>query len=105
MNRLNLGESEETLGDGNDVLHLPNGVDSVLDGLSVLGTSTVEDSLDFGDLGLSPVTVGLTDRLEYNLRVSTRARVREYVNRIHTLAMKPRSKKKPTAITVSSFIT
>ena len=67
---MNLGESKETLSDRNDILHLLNRVDSVLDRLSVLGTSTIEDSPDFGNLGLSPVTVGLTDGLEKNLRVN-----------------------------------
>lgn len=70
-NCTNLGESKETLGDRNDILHLLNRVDSVLDGLSVFGTGTVEDSLDFGNLGFSPVTVGLADGLGYSLHVST----------------------------------
>jgi len=60
---VNLGESKETLGDRNNILHLLNRVDSVLDSLGVFGASTVEDSSDFGNLGLSPVTVGLTDGL------------------------------------------
>ena len=60
---MNLGKSKETLGDRNDILHLLNGVDSVLDGLGVFGTSTVEDSPNFGNLGLSPITVGFTDGL------------------------------------------
>jgi len=72
---VNLGESKETLGDGNDILHLLNGVDPVLDSLSVFGASTVEDSLNFGNLGFSPVTVGLTNGLEYNSHVSTIVRV------------------------------
>ena len=74
-NCVNLGESKETLGDGNDILHLLNRVDSVLDSLSMFGASTVEDSLNFGNLGFSPVTVGLTDGLEYNSRISTIMRV------------------------------
>jgi len=61
---INLGESKETLGDRNDILHLLDGVDSVLDSLGVLGTGTVENSLDFGNLGLSPIPVGLADGLE-----------------------------------------
>ena len=71
---VNLGESKETLGDGNDVFHLFNGVDSVLDSLSVFGASTIEDALNLGNLSLSPVTVGLPDRLECDLRVSAIAR-------------------------------
>jgi len=101
----NLGESKETLSDRNDILHLLNRVNSVLDSLSVFGASTVEDSLNFGNLSFSPVTVGLTDGLEYNLHVSTIVRVQYHVNSKHAFAIKPRSKKKPTAITVSSFIT
>lgn len=103
-NCANLGESKETLGDGNDILHLLNRVDSVLDSISVFGASTVEDCLNFGNLGFSPVAVGLADGLKYDLNISTIMRSRWH-NSKHTLAMKPRSKKKPTAITVSSFIT
>jgi len=67
---VNLGESKETLSDRNDILHLLNRVNSVFDSLSVFGASTVEDSLNFGNLSFSPVTVGLTDGLEHNLHVS-----------------------------------
>jgi len=104
-NCANLGKGKEAFGDRNDILHLPNRIDSVLDSLSVFGASTVEDCLYFGNLGLSPVTIGFTYGLEYNLHVSTIARAQQYVDLMYTLAMKPRSKKKPTAITVSSFIT
>ena len=104
-NHVNLRESKETLGDRNDILHLLDRVDSVFDSLSVFGAGTIEDPLNFGNLGFGPVTVGLTDGLEYNLHVSTSVRVPQHVNSKRTLAMKPRSKKKPTAITVSSFIT
>ena len=71
-NRANLGESKETLGDGNDILHLLNGVDSILDSLGMFGTSTVENSPDFGNLGLSPITVGFTDGLEYTRQCEMR---------------------------------
>ena len=67
----NLGESKETLSNGNNVLHLPNGIDLVLNSLSVFGTSTIEDTLDFGNLGLSPVMVGLVDELGCNSCVRT----------------------------------
>lgn len=70
-NGLNLREGKETLSDRNDILHLPDRVDSVLNGLSVFAASTVEDASDFGNLCFSPVTVGLTDRLEFNLNVRT----------------------------------
>ena len=72
---VNLGEGKKALGDGNDILHLLNRVDSVLDSLSVFSASTVEDSPDFGNLGFSPVTVRLADRLEYNSHVSTITKV------------------------------
>lgn len=71
LNRGDLGEGKETLGDRDDILHLPHRVDSVFDGLSVFCTSTIEDTPDFGNLGLSPITVGFTDGLEYNSRVKT----------------------------------
>ena len=48
---------------------MANGVDPVFDRLSVFSASTVKNALDFGDLGLGPVTVGLSDRLEYDLCV------------------------------------
>lgn len=73
-NCVNLGESKKTFGDGNNILHLLHRVDPVLDSLSVFGASTVEDSLDFGDLGFGPVPVGLADGLECILHVSKIAR-------------------------------
>jgi len=100
---MNLGESKETLGDRNDILHLLNGVDSVLDSLGVFSTSTVENSLDFGNLGLSPITVGFADGLESKL--PRQYEVGFWVDWMRALTMKPMSKKKPTAITVSSFMT
>jgi hypothetical protein len=69
LNRVDLGEGKETLGDGNDILHLSDRVDSVFDGLSVFRTSTVEDTLNFVNLGLGPITVGFADGLECNSRV------------------------------------
>ena len=70
---VNLGE---TLGDGNDVLHLLGRVGSVLDSTSVFGANAVEDALNLGNLNLSQATVGLADRLGCNLRVSGMARFR-----------------------------
>ena len=58
-----LGEREETLGDVDDILHLLNRLDAVLDDLGVLGTGGVEDVTDALDVALSPVTVGLLDSL------------------------------------------
>lgn len=68
-NRVDLGEGKKTLGDGNDILHLPDRVDSVFDSLSVFCTSTVENTLDFSNLGLGPITIGFADVLECNPRV------------------------------------
>lgn len=101
-NRVDLGEGKETLGDRNDILHLPDRVDSVFDSLSVFCTSTIENTLDFGNLGLSPITVGLANGLECKPRVKGDSRDQIA---LRTLAMKVSSRKKPTAITVSSFIT
>ena len=69
---INLGESKETLSDRNNILHLLNRADSVLDSLCVFGTSTVENPLDFCNLCLSPITVGFTDGLECKLHVNTK---------------------------------
>ena len=66
---MDLGEGKETLGDGNDIFHLPDGVDSVLDRLGVFCTSTVEDTLDFGNLSFSPITIGFSNGLECYSRV------------------------------------
>ena len=63
--RTNLGEGEKILGDRNDILHLLDGLDTVLDSLSVLSTRTVEDVLDLLDVTLSPVTVRLPDALHH----------------------------------------
>ena len=59
-----LGEREETLGDGDDILHLLNRLNAVLDNLGVLGAGGVEDVADALDVTLCPVPVGLLHRLE-----------------------------------------
>lgn len=59
----NLGESEETLSDRNNILHLLNRLDAVLDNLGVLGTGRVQDILHALDVTLSPVPVRLLHRL------------------------------------------
>ena len=61
--RTHLGEREKTLGDRDNILHLLNRLDAVLDDLGVLGTGGVEDVADALDVALSPVTVGLLDSL------------------------------------------
>ena len=61
--RTHLREREETLGDGNDILHLLNRLDAVLDDLGVLGPGRVEDVADTLDVALGPVPVGLLHRL------------------------------------------
>ena len=58
-----LGEGKETLGDGDDILHLLNRLDAVLDDLSVLGARRVEDVTNTADVALSPVPVRLLDSL------------------------------------------
>lgn len=59
-----LREREEALGEGDDVLHLSDVVDAVLDGLGVVRARGVEDALDARDLRVRPVTVRLADGLE-----------------------------------------
>jgi hypothetical protein len=58
-----LGESEEALRQGDDILHLLNIVDAVLDSLGVLRPCTVQNTLDLLNLALRPVTVWLASRL------------------------------------------
>ncbi len=54
-----LGEREEALGDGDDILHLLNRLDAVLDDLGMLGAGRVQDVLDAVDVTLRPVAVRL----------------------------------------------
>ncbi len=65
-----LGKGEETLGDGDDILHLLNRLDALLDDLGVLCARRVEDVADALDVALCPVPVGLLDGL-WRGRVST----------------------------------
>ena len=58
-----LGERKEPLGDGDDILHLLNRLDAVLDDLGVLGAGRVEDVADALDVALGPVPVRLLDGL------------------------------------------
>ena len=80
MSGTHLGERKETLGDGDDILHLLNRLDAVLDDLGVLGPGRVEDVADTLDVALGPVTVRLADGLEGNaggVCDDLRTRVRE----------------------------
>lgn len=61
--RTYLRERKETLRDGDDILHLLNRLDAVLDDLGVLGPGRVEDVADTLDVALGPVPVGLLHRL------------------------------------------
>ena len=63
MMKAHLGEREETLSNGDDILHLLNRLDAVLDDLGVLGPGRVEDVADTLDVALGPVPVGLLHRL------------------------------------------
>ena len=67
MMKAHLGEREETLSNGDDILHLLNRLDAVLDDLSVLGAGRVEDVADALDVALRPVPVGLLYRLSEKL--------------------------------------
>ena len=64
MNDAYLRELEEALSKGDDVLHLLDGVDTVLDRLGVVGTGTLKDTLDARDVTLRPLFVGRLDDLE-----------------------------------------
>ena len=59
-----LGERKETLGDGDDILHLLNRLDAVLDDLGVLRAGGVEDVEHAVDVALRPVPVRLLRGLE-----------------------------------------
>lgn len=47
LREMYLGELEEGLGKGLDVLEFPNSVDATLDGVGVTSARRVEDRLDF----------------------------------------------------------
>ena len=59
-----LGQRKQALRERDDVLHLGDIVDAVLDGLGVVGTCGIEDTLDAGDLRVGPVAVRLADGLQ-----------------------------------------
>ena len=61
--KTHLREREETLSDRNDILHLLNRLDAVLNDLGVLGPGRVEDVADALDVALGPVPVRLLHRL------------------------------------------
>ncbi len=58
-----LGQVKESLGYGNDILHLTNGINALLYGLCMLSTSTVKDFLDTLNVALCPLAVRLTRKL------------------------------------------
>ena len=62
--RTHLRERKETLGDGDDILHLLNRLDAVLDDLGVLRARRVEDVAHTCDVALCPVAVWLLHSLE-----------------------------------------
>jgi len=59
-----LGQGKEGLGDGNDVLHLADIGNALLDGTSVLRTGIIEDVANARDVTFSPLTVGLAESLK-----------------------------------------
>lgn len=61
-----LGDGVKRLGEGNDLLELADGVDSVGDGTGVLLTGRVEDGLDLFDLALRPLGIRGRDGLADN---------------------------------------
>lgn len=63
MRQCYLRHSEESLGEGNNVLHLPNGVDAVLHGLGVFSARALKNAFDALNVALSPFTVRLPDDL------------------------------------------
>lgn len=58
-----LGEGKETGGERDDILHLGDAINSLLDCLGVLIAGLVEDVLDTLDIGLCPLHVGPGERL------------------------------------------
>ena len=63
MGKAYLGEREETLSDSDDILHLLNRLNAVLDDLGVLSAGGVEDVAHALDVALGPVPVRLLDGL------------------------------------------
>lgn len=62
-----LGESKETFGQGDDILHLVDGINAVFDGLRVLSTGTSQDISNPSNLRLSPLLV----RFPYHLALKS----------------------------------
>ncbi len=58
-----LRQAEKTLGNGNDIFHLLDRRNALLDCLRMGSTSTVEDATYFLDVPLSPVLVRLANGL------------------------------------------
>ena len=58
-----LGKSEEPLSDVDNILHLLNRLDAILNGLGVLSPRAVENILDALNMTISPVTVWLPNTL------------------------------------------
>jgi hypothetical protein len=56
-NNSDLGNSKESLGERDDVLHLAHCVDAVLHGLRMFGPRTVEHALDASNVVLGPLFV------------------------------------------------
>lgn len=59
-----LRESEEALSDGNNILHLSNGVNTLLNSTGVLSAGIVQDLLDACNVAFCPLRVRLAYDLE-----------------------------------------
>ena len=71
MGKTDLGKGEETLGEGDNVLHLSHCIDTVLHGLRVLGAHTVKNALDARNVVFSPLLVRQADSLQTQLAPRT----------------------------------
>lgn len=60
---MHLGQGEESLCHGRDILQLSNRVNAALDGLGMFCACTREDALDARNVVFSPFTVRLADDL------------------------------------------
>lgn len=58
-----LGDSVKTLGEGYDILHLVDVVDTLLNALRVLGARALKNRLDAVDVAFGPLLVGSPDSL------------------------------------------
>lgn len=58
-----LGQIEESLGDGNNILHLSNGINALMNCLCVLSTSTIQNLLDALNVTLRPLAIWLACNL------------------------------------------